>query len=150
MRKPITVLLATSLFLTGCGGWSDSRVNPSNWFGNSRSAPVQTSEGGTAANPLIPRPRNNLLARPPAVDYSVLIATVTELRVDRTATGATVYATGLATRQGAFATSLRLDPVTEDSKPDVMSFTFRVNYPAQATPAGPERTRPTTICVAST
>jgi len=140
MRKPILVLLATTLFLAGCGGWSDSRVNPSNWFGNSRSSAVP-SDGGTAANPLIPRARNNLFARPAPVDFSVLIETVTELRVDRTSTGATIYATGLAARQGAFGTSLRLVPADENSKPDVLSLTFRVLYPANATPVGPEGTR---------
>lgn len=141
MRKPILVLLATSLFLAGCGGWRDSRVNPGNWFGQSRPAAVATVDGEDAANPLIPRTRTSILARAEVEDISVLIPNITELRVERTSTGATIYATGVATRQGAYGSSLRLDPVDENTKSDVLSFTFRVLYPPYPTPAGPERTR---------
>jgi hypothetical protein len=141
MRKPIPVLLATSLFLAGCAQWSDSRVNPGNWFGNSRSAPVEAVDGEAIGNPLIPQRRRSILSRPEAVDTSVLIPDITELRVERTSTGATIYATGVATRQGAYGSSLRLDPVDENTKSDVLSFTFRVLYPPNPTATGPERSR---------
>lgn len=141
MRKPILVLLATSLFLGGCGRWSDSRVNPGNWFGQSRSAAVQTVDGEASANPLIPQRRTSMLARAEPGDLSVLIPNITELRVERTSTGATIYATGVATRQGAYGSTLRLDPEDENTKSDVLSFTFRVLYPPYPTQAGPERSR---------
>ncbi|PCH72514.1 MAG: hypothetical protein COC12_06055 [Rhodobacteraceae bacterium] len=140
MRKPLMMLLTTSLFLAGCGGWSNSRVNPGNWFGKSRSSAVETVVDPASVNPLIPT-KSSIIAKPEPVDYSVPITNITELRVEKNSTGATIFATGVAGRQGAYAARLVLDPVGEDSPTDTLSYTFRVTYPDNATPAGPERTR---------
>lgn len=139
MKKPIAVLLAASLALAGCGGWSTSRVNPKNWFGSSQPAPADATAG--EVNPLMPASTRGLFKRPPPEDVSVPIARVTELRVEPTVDGAIVYAEGVATRQGPFASELR--PVTseEDAKAGIMAFSFRVVYPKDATPIGNERSR---------
>lgn len=140
MRKPLIVLLAAGLVLVGCGGWSDSRTNPRNWFGNSRSAASEIPQDASAANPLIPR-QSAITKRPDAEDLSVAIAAITELRVKRTTTGAIIHVIGIASRQGAHKTELRIDPVTEDTPSDILSFTFRVIYPKDPTPVGSEHTR---------
>jgi hypothetical protein len=140
MRKPLMVLLTTSLFLAGCGSWSNSRVNPGNWFGKSRSSAVETAVDPASVNPLIPT-KSSLISKPDPVDFSVPITTITELRVEKNSTGATIFVTGVAGRQGAYASSLILDPATEDTPSDVLSYTFRVTYPDDPTPAGPERSR---------
>ena len=51
MRKSISLILIASLITASCG-WRDSRVNPRNWFGNSRDVPVEVVDA--EANPLIP------------------------------------------------------------------------------------------------
>jgi len=141
MRKPIMVLLATSLALASCSSWRSSRVNPGNWFGKSRTSEVRTLEEGDTTNPLIPKKQANILAKAEQGDTSVAIANITELRVERTSTGATIVATGVATRQGAHSTSLRLEEDEEDSRPDVLTYSFRIYYPDYPTPVGHERTR---------
>ncbi len=99
MQKPLTVLLVASLLLAGCGGWSESRLNPGNWFGKSRPAPVAAAE---EVNPLIPKSSKGIFSRPEREDVTVPIAEVTELRVDPTTTGAIIYAEGVAARQGPY------------------------------------------------
>lgn len=140
MRKPLMVLLTASFLLTACGGWRDAGVNPRNWFGNSRSVAAEVPVDGETLNPLIPR-RSAIASRPDPVDTSVPVAAITELRVDRTTTGAIVLVTAIAARQGAYDTELRPDPVSESNPADVLSFTLRVVYPDDPTAVGTERTR---------
>ena len=138
MRRPLTVLLVTSLLLTSCG-WRDSRVNPGNWFGNGRSAEVISPESGSA-NPLIPARAANARRSAPA-DFSVAVATVTQMRVTPSTTGAILLVTGVTSRQGAFNAELRPDPVNETTASNTLSFTLRVDYPGYQTAVGPELTR---------
>lgn len=137
--------MVAALTLSACGSWRDSRANPSNWFGKSTpSEPTQVDE----TNALIPqRGGKGLFDGPEAVDISVPIATVTELRVDPTSTGAILVATGVAARQGAYDAQLRLNSSEEDQKNGVLAFTFRVVYPDYATAQGTERTRTITEAV---
>lgn len=135
MHKPIAVLLTAGLILSGCSGWKTSGFNPKNWFGNSQPA----SAGD--ANPLMPPQRSGLLSRPEAEDLSVPIARITELRVEPTTTGAIIYAKGVATRQGPYATSLRPVSTPEQIADGLLVLSFRVTYPAQPTPVGNERSR---------
>ncbi|MDE4131552.1 hypothetical protein PXK00_00395 [Phaeobacter sp. QD34_3] len=131
MRKPLSLLLAGAIVLAGCGGWRDSRINPSNWFGSSRTVEAPSSSD---ANPLIPqKTRLGIFDKPKAEDRSTLVAEVSELRIERTPTGAIIYATGVAARQGAFDVELR--PVENDD-PSVLEYDFRVVYPIAGTPAG--------------
>lgn len=140
MQKPLTVLLVASLLLAGCGGWRDSRINPTNWFGNSRSQPVEAAAADDA-NPLVPSRRRGVFSRTPRADISVPIATISELRVEPTADGAIVYAAGIATRQGPYQVELRPVTTDEEAENGVMSFSFRVVYPEDATPVGTELSR---------
>ncbi len=141
MHKTLSVLLVASMFLSACSGWRDSRVNPSNWFGNSTPAPVEYSVDD--ANALVPEQSDGsgLFARPEAEDNSVPIAIIDELRIDPTPTGAIIYAAGTAIRQGAFNAQLARVRSEELSKNGVMEFTFRVDYPEYATVQGNVRSR---------
>ena len=131
MRKPLSILLAGAIVLAGCGGWRDSRINPTNWFGSS--APAELSASGNV-NPLMPeKGGKGMFDKPEAVDRSLLVAEVSELRIEKTATGAIIYATGVASRQGAFDVELR--PV-ENQDPSILEFDFRVVYPERATQTG--------------
>ncbi|MBJ6370713.1 hypothetical protein [Sedimentitalea arenosa] len=135
MKFPLTLLVASSLILSGCG-WRDSRINPSNWGGGGETVPVD----GTV-NPLLPERSGSGLRRPPPEDVSVLIATVTDLRITPAPSGAVIVAEGVASRQGAYGAELR--PVSEDliDENGVLELEFRVAYPQSATPVGSERTR---------
>ena len=135
MRIFLSVLLLGALTLSACG-WRDSRINPRNWFGNSREVPVETV---VETNPLIPR-RSGL--RPAPVDTSVPIDRVTELRIEPTNSGAIVYASGIAQWQGAY--NARLVPVNRTLTPDengVLEFSFRVVYPRRSNAVGSEFSR---------
>ncbi len=141
MHRPIPLLLAASLILAGCSGWSNSRVNPANWFRAKTPTPASTpAEGG--ANPLMPASTgSNLLARPAPEDRSVPIARVTVLRVEPTPSGAIVYAEGVAERQGPYQTELRPIPPAEGDRKNTLSLSFRVVYPVNPTDVGNERSR---------
>ncbi|WP_120635554.1 hypothetical protein [Ruegeria sp. EL01] len=141
MQKTLSVLFVAVLTLSACNSWRDSRVNPSNWFGSSTPAPVETSPDD--ADALIPQQSGKvgLFSRPEEEDRSVAIAKIDELRIDATPTGAIIYASGTALRQGAY--DAQLVPVTseENEKNGVMEFTFRVTYPTYQTRHGSERSR---------
>lgn len=138
MRTPLLALSLTALVLTGCG-FGQSRLNPFNWFGDSREVSVATEEA-RPANPLIPR-RNRILARPEVIYGGNPIDTVTELRVEPTLSGAIVQATGVAARQGAY--DVRLTALEEDGVPvdGVLSFSFDVVFPNRPQPVGNVRSR---------
>lgn len=140
MNKPIAVLLIAGLTVSACGGWRDSRVNPTNWFGGSTSAPVETTTSASA-NPLIPESRRGIFARPEDEDRSIPITKVTEMQIDPTTTGAIIQVVGVANRQGAFDAELRLTPAEDDADKGVLTYTFFVTYPEKPTPQGAERTR---------
>jgi hypothetical protein len=144
MRKPLMLLLATSLFLTACG-WREARLNPRNWFGKGQAVAVETVTG---TNPLIPQ-KSALRRKNKPVDTSVAIAAITELRINQTPTGAIILATGIAARQGAFNAELLADePDGDDTDAisSVLSYTFRITYPGPLTATGTAHTR--TISVA--
>ncbi len=141
MKKTLTFLMVASLTLSACNSWRDSRANPSNWFGPGTPPPEEVPVD--EANALIPKQRTGtgLFSRPEEADTSVLLARIDELRIDPTPSGAIVYASGTAIRQGAF--NARLVPVVseENSKNGVLEFGFRVNYPKAQTRQGSERSR---------
>ncbi|MBY6042859.1 hypothetical protein [Phaeobacter italicus] len=142
MQRSIAVLLIGAVALSGCG-FRDSRVNPLNWFGGSDEVEV-VEDSSAPVNPLIPqKDRVSVFARPEAVDQTVLIQSVSDMRVELTPTGAIVYATGIAARQGAYGVELRLDEADRDerTKDATLDFTFRAIYPGYRTPVGSDRTR---------
>ncbi len=142
MQKTLSLLVVVALTLSACNSWRDSRANPSNWFGSSTPAPVEPTPVDEA-NALVPQQGDGrgLFARPEEEDTSVPIARIDELRIDPTPTGAIIYASGTAQRQGAF--NAQLVPVVSDENQEngIMAFTFRVNYPKSRTAQGTERSR---------
>ena len=69
MRKTLSLLLASTITLTACGAVRESRINPFNWFGQSRSESVQTKQN---TNPLIPEKSGGVFAGMRAKDAEYL------------------------------------------------------------------------------
>lgn len=164
MRGVVSVLLIGTLVLSSCSAWRESRANPSNWFGNSRSAVVETRaqtpttiapDDRQTNNPLIDTRGGNQLVRRNVttvqrtgllrrrnkqVQYEgTLVDEVTDLVVERTPTGAIVRVTGLPNREGAF--DVRLLRVNLDGPVDgVLEYTLNAIQPVQ-TRVGTQRTR---------
>lgn len=140
MRKTLTVLLVSSLFVTACG-LRDSRINPLNWFGRAQSVPI--AQDTKPVNPLIPdttglfkraRDRNAVYVGRP-------FEQVTDLTIERVQGGAIIRATGLAARQGIY--SVQLTPATEDETPVDGVLTYRIEgiRPPRARTVGAQATR---------
>ena len=81
MKTPLAVLMIATLVLAGCGGFRDSRVNPRNWFGESRS---EARSGAQARGELGPT-----TAR---IDNRPLVPQVSAMSIERTSSGAIVRA----------------------------------------------------------
>ncbi len=144
MRKSLAGLVILSLTLSACGGWRDSRVNPSNWFGNSRSEPVAQPQSAAQTNPLIPEQTS--LFRRRAVDEvyeGTPVDQITALAVERTSSGAIIRVEGVTLRQGAY--DVRLTSETQGEPVNgVLELTLAAVQP-DTTPQGPEQTRTVTI-----
>jgi hypothetical protein len=143
MRKTLSLLLAASLTLAACGTVRDSRINPFNWFGKSRSVPLEQTEN---TNPLIPK-TGGLFARDreKTATYAGLpFEQITDLKILRVPGGAIIQATGLAARQGIY--SVRLTPANDTEAPVDGVLTYRLEgvRPARATPVGAVPTREVT------
>ncbi|PCJ06628.1 MAG: hypothetical protein COB16_12880 [Rhodobacteraceae bacterium] len=150
MRTSIAILLVTGLTLSGCSSWRASRVNPSNWFGSSQSAETLVDVSADQVNPLIPaNTESGIFSRPDTSteDFSVAIASVTELKVEKTPTGAIIYAIGLASRQGAYGVRLRRN---EEADGQTLDYSFRALYPADPTLVGSETSRTLRVAVSLT
>jgi len=143
MRKSLAGLLILSMTLSACGGWRDSRVNPSNWFGNSRSAPTDDS-ASAQTNPLIPEQTGSIFRRSPAEEVyeGTPVDQITKLTIERTSTGAIILVEGTTLRQGAYDVRLTSDT---DGEPvnGVLELALEAVQP-DTTPQGPERTRTVT------
>ncbi|WP_050927835.1 hypothetical protein [Aestuariivita boseongensis] len=137
--KPILMLTLTAMVLAGC----NTRLNPLNWFGNSREVAVSETEGDV--NPLIPNQRRSMFARPDYVYPGVPIQTVTELRIERTRSGAIILVEGIAARQGPY--DVQLTPANVDDEPvdGVLSYSFDIVYPEYNTAVGSEAVRRVTV-----
>ncbi|MDR9485416.1 MULTISPECIES: hypothetical protein [Sediminimonas] len=135
MRKTFTLLVVAALTLSACGSVRDSRLNPFNWFGQSRSESIERAGN---ANPLIPqrsalsKPRNRAPLPGP------LVQRITALEVDRTPGGAVIRAEGLAAASGAF--DVVLVP-SETEQAATKSFELRAKVPSRAPRGGPEAAR---------
>ena len=141
MRKTLPIILISTLTLTACGAVRESRINPFNWFGQSRSEAVQTQKN---TNPLIPERSGGLFAGLRAQDAEYLgrpFEQVTALTIERIPGGAIIRATGLAARQGYYA--VQLTPATEDELPVDGVLTYRLEgvRPSKNTPVGTTPTR---------
>ncbi len=99
MRKTLTVLILTSVTLSGCARVAESRLNPLNWFGGS--APLANVDAQGDIRPLVPAG-----ALQQVVDNRPLVSIITALSVDRTPDGAIVRASGQTEGQGFFNAEL--------------------------------------------
>lgn len=140
MRKTLPLLLVATLALGACASVRDSRVNPFNWFGGSRSEPVQEAE---STNPLIPR-GGGLFSNIRSQDTVYAgrpFEQVTDLTVERIPGGAIIRATGLAARQGIY--QVQLTPANDAEEPVDGVLTYRLEgvRPAKPTPIGTVPTR---------
>ncbi|MDQ2088451.1 hypothetical protein [Marimonas arenosa] len=118
MRKTILVGLTAATLLTACGSMRDSALNPFNWFGRSRSEPVEAN-----TNPLIPQGGGVFRRRPPQPYAGVPVDTIAELQVERVAGGAIVRVKGIATTQGWH--EVRLVEDEDDGREDTLTYTLR-------------------------
>ena len=130
MRGPLTLLVIAALTLSACG----SRLNPFNWFGQSRSESVERTED---ANPLIPE-RSALKQRDKAPLPGPLVARVTGLSVARVAGGAVIRAEGLAPGAGAFDVALL---PRDGAEAGTLVFELRAKLPPGAAGTGAETGR---------
>ena len=140
MRLVISALLASTITLTACGSVRDSRFNPFNWFGASRSEVVQT---GTT-NPLIPQ-KSPMMRRKEIPYQGQLIDQISDLVIERVTGGALIRATGMASVQGAY--DVRLVASEEGVQKGVLSFELTTLLPAKPKRQGPEQSRRVTVAV---
>ncbi|HEY9039717.1 MAG TPA: hypothetical protein VIN05_12340 [Roseovarius sp.] len=141
MRSLVTLLTISSLTLAGCSGFRDSRANPANWFGQSRTAERSAPVQDPAVNPLIPERSNSLFRRKSGAEIYVgtPIYAVQDVVVEPSAGGAIVKATGVSLRQGAF--DVRLWPENDGAPVEgMLTYTLRAIQRSD-TPQGPEQTR---------
>lgn len=141
MSKTVSLLLVATLTLSACGAIRDSRVNPFNWFGQARSAPVEQQE---QTNPLIPTRGGGFFAGARAEEEAydgTPFDQVTDLTIERVPGGAIIRATGLAARQGSY--DVRLTPVNEDEEAvdGVLAYRLERVLPATRTNVGTQPTR---------
>ncbi|WP_415403046.1 hypothetical protein [Tateyamaria sp. SN3-11] len=115
MRLTTTTLIVATLTLSACGAIRDSRVNPFNWFGNSRSAPIE-ADSQAEVNPLIPERRRAGLFSSLRAQEQVYIGTpidqVSDLVIERVPGGAIVRATGITAVDNVY--DVRLTTVDDD------------------------------------
>ncbi|WP_209427015.1 hypothetical protein [Pararhodobacter sp. SW119] len=129
MTRPLIAALALTLALSACGTVRDSRFNPFNWFGTSRSEPATL--GPTTQ----------------FIDNRALVAQVTSLAIERTSTGAIVRAEGLTPTQGWW--DAELVPQTSLRPIDgVVVYEFRIASPVRTTRTSTPQSR--SVSVATT
>ena len=141
MRKTLSILLVSTITLTACGAVRESRINPFNWFGQSRSEAIQSKKN---TNPLIPEKSGGIFSslRAKDAEYAgIPYEQVTNLTIERVPGGAIIRASGLAARQGYYA--VQLTPANEDELPVDGVLTYRLEgvRPSVNTPAGTAPTR---------
>lgn len=133
MRKTLPLLLCATLAVTGCARVSDSKLNPLNWFGASRSAPLNATD---ELRPLVPANRETKV-----VDSRGAIETVATLSVEKTPDGALIRATGIASTQGQF--NAQLVPVSNEG--GTLTLAFRIQAAAGSTGVNDARSREVTV-----
>jgi len=146
MRTLVTILVVSSLVLAGCGRVRESKLNPGNWFGQSRVERVEARRAKTAkdaaeANPLIPAQRPSVFRKKSDEESyeGTPVHSIESLIVERSSGGAIVRATGLALRQGVY--DVRLISETDGEPVDgVLTYELQALQPTR-TPQGPRQTR---------
>lgn len=134
MPRAALVLLVSLALLPGCARLAESRLNPLNWFGNSR--PVAITPEEAAARPLVPAGRGAAVQ-----DLRVPVAAVTFMAVEPTSSGAILRATGTLPTQGWF--NAELVPVPAED--GVLAYEFRAEAPSGFAGEGAPATRTITV-----
>lgn len=141
MSRTIAACLALTLTLAGCGGVRDSRLNPFNWFGNDRPAPVRVEAG--EKNPLIPQERTGLLAQARARDAIYTgqpVDVVKSMAIERVPGGAIIRAIGVSRYQNTYG--VRLTLASEDGAENgVLEYRLESIVPEKPIAGGSERQR---------
>lgn len=140
MRTVLTVLLISSVALAGCSRLKDSRINPGNWFGKSKSTQVAQPQGQTKAepNPLIPQRTNVFRPDKTEVYLGTPVDQVTDLSVERTTSGAIVRVTAVSLQQGAF--DVRLTTTTDGEPVDgVLTYRLMAVQPTDTAQGSPRQ-----------
>ena len=127
MKKPLLAALSLVLFTSACGGFSQSRLNPVNWFG--RAEPAQ-------AAPLV-------LAT--ASDDRSLAGQITELKMEPMPGGAILRATAVMPTQGWW--EAELVPVDKEPVGGKMVYEFRTYAPIKAAGVSTPHSRSITAAV---
>lgn len=132
MNRPIAALtvLALTLTLADCGKIRNSRLNPFNWFGQSR--------GTAAAAAVLPGE---------AADGRQLVREVTTLEVEQSQGGAIIRAAGLPPTQGWWKAELVADNNGRPDENGVLTYRFLVFQPLDATPVSTPQSRELTAAV---
>ncbi|WP_299614475.1 hypothetical protein [uncultured Tateyamaria sp.] len=147
MRLILPSLLVATLTLSACSAMRDSRANPMNWFGNSRSEPVQV-DAPAETNPLIPQnTRAGLFAnlRDQAEIYvGTPIDQVTDLVIERVPGGAIVRATGIAGQDRVYDVRLTTDNDENVPVDGVLTYQLRGIHEERATRTLSQRVRTVT------
>jgi hypothetical protein len=140
MKRRVFLGLAAAGALAGCGGFRESRANPRNWFGRSRSRTRKAAVEEEPVNPLIPKKEESGLfdrMRKEKPYAGTLVAEITDLEVERASGGAIIRVRGRATQQEIY--DVRLVPDDPDGEPidGVLGYQLRAVHPADA----PDRPR---------
>lgn len=128
-RRARLLTLATVLAVSGCG-FSESRLNPFNWF---RSGPEAKT-----AEPV------QIVVRE---DTRPLVAQITNLVVERTPGGAIIRATALPPEQGWFDAGLVAEFRGDQPEDGVLAYSFRANPPQAPTRVSTVQSRELTAAV---
>lgn len=107
MLRPLPLLLVVALALSGCARLAESRLNPLNWFGQSRTVPVTAPVQQVVQDTRLP------------------VAQVHDMAVEPTASGAIIRATGVVPGQGWHNARL----VRVDDAAGVLTYEFRAEPP---------------------
>lgn len=137
LTRPIPLLLASAVALSGCARLADSRLNPSNWFGSGGGAVAAVGASGEV-EPLVPDGARTLV-----LDARPLLAEVTSVSLDRTPDGAILRATGRASSQGWFNADLVLTAIEGGTA----TYAFRAEAPRGFAAAGTPASRQITAAV---
>ncbi|WP_147104718.1 hypothetical protein [Tateyamaria sp. syn59] len=129
MPKILPALLVATLTLSACGAVRDSRVNPFNWFGGSRSEPIRP-DPRAETNPLIPEQTRAPLFRNLRGDREVVyvgtpIDQVTDLVIERVPGGAIVRATGVVDQDDVYDIRLTTDSDENEPVDGVLTYQLR-------------------------
>ncbi|RPE71318.1 hypothetical protein EDD53_0434 [Pacificibacter maritimus] len=136
-RQVIMTALALSL-LSGCASFGTSRLNPVNWFGPSQAVPAtQQGQKVTVVPTLAPK-----RGYPEFQDTRLLVPSLADVSIVKSASGAIVTATGLVPSLGYYDAELvRI----ETDNPAELLLDFRLRAPSKVTAIGNEAQRKITV-----